>query len=402
MQLRKKPHDAIVLPKPLYITKDPCGANAKYAGIYSKVDVGNIMRQADTPQFVDDSVLRVARDENITRYGQRSFNPKVNKEFRPPLRDPIIDKFPLSRIPVTTTFGHLNEKIPVEPQNNRNADIKKSIDQIRRVASVRPTYVIPLKSCDYERPFVKDRHRNVPVSSASAGSKFSMTCIDPVNDVELERRNRVVIGDAGLVSSIRYTPLSDDVELERKGAVVPVHAGYEPFTTPIDFSDCVADRDRNSPVISLSSGIAPIPEYAENGYSVPELERNRPQMSLSAGIDADYNTSIAEAIGTELDLDLNRPQTAVNINPSPSYRSINDGEFIEKPRIERESIGYSPIPDYNVRMYSHVEEPVLRQTTKTYNPGTFGSGATIPKLDHSYNTNPTLRSKGMRSLRAAA
>lgn len=391
MLLRRKPLNNLEFPKPLYIVKDPCGSNPQHAGIHSKVDVGKIMQQAENFRFTQDATLRVARDENITRYGQRSFTPKVNKEFRPPIIDPILDVFPLSRIPVTMTKGRINPRIPIQPRLEASTDVRKAIDEVKRIASVCPTYVVKLDP-DRERPITKTLHRSYPQASARSGRIALRTVADPPQDVDLQRRNIELIEEAGVVSTLRYTPLSDDIELERRAPITAVHAGYEAPTTRIDFGSAEdIELERSSPLVSCESGFAPMSSLAEIDRDEYDLERRGDIVSLSSGIESDYHTSFAEVIRTDLDLGLNLPHTSSRLNAATQYRETNDGDFVARPRVERDNISHDAIPDYNVRLHSHVENPTLRPTTGVANPGNFSAGANIPQTHFSYA--PRLRPK---------
>ena len=79
------------------------------AGKHWKVDVGaTLMDQYANRQLTEGTLLIQSRDYNKTIYGQSSHRDVVNKNFRPPLLDPIKDFYPLSRLPRERVIPRLN------------------------------------------------------------------------------------------------------------------------------------------------------------------------------------------------------------------------------------------------------------------------------------------------------
>ena len=429
MYTRRKPHNVIQGPKPLCIVRDPPCAKSQNAGIYSKVDVGAVMMTADSEQFLDQKVLQIPHDDNVTRYGQKSFIPKVNKEFRPPLVDQIYDLMPLSRIPVRSVRGRMNPSSPIEAQNNRNPDVKKFIDGRNLNVCVQPTYVIPLKGIANDNGrYVRDRERNNPLTSLSSGERCMNSGIDIPNDIDLERRNPHIHNDAGVISYMRNGDVYNggrDISLSRNNPQVSTSAGYEPPITYLNEFGNVEERERNNPAVSESAGITLLSEIATPTYdditldrnscavsshsglsmhrdenmahaiqTERDLDRNNPAVSSHSGVSMHHDENIARVIQTELDLDLNNPHASVNINPSARFRSVNDGEYIERPHVENPTVSCDAGIDYRVRIPKHNDDPYVRPKLHPCNPGTFNAGRNIPYTLQ--NQQRVLRPKNMR------
>lgn len=100
MYFRRQPLNPVEGPVQPGIRKLP--SEFKDAGKHWTVDTGRVLSEQESNPMNYSCVLAVGRDDNETQYGKKSFTPVVNKEFRPPYRDPDLQN-PLCRIPRPTT-----------------------------------------------------------------------------------------------------------------------------------------------------------------------------------------------------------------------------------------------------------------------------------------------------------
>lgn len=100
---------ASVLKRPLNMLQNPvypviykAEPQFKDARKNNMVDAGRVMMEIEHhPDMTTWGVLVQSKDRNKQhQYGQSSHKTVVNKEFRPPLLDPLLDMLPLTRIPV--------------------------------------------------------------------------------------------------------------------------------------------------------------------------------------------------------------------------------------------------------------------------------------------------------------
>jgi hypothetical protein len=225
-QLLRKPLNILEQPIQPFIQKAP--PRFAWSGRHDVVNVGEIMRQQETnTQGYDDAVLAVSRQENQYRYGQRSYHTKVNKEFRPPLIDPIFDLQPLSRLRRPATQARVNPGAPhiYKTQNGADRDVSSHIDDTRVFGAVRPSFGLKIEQpTDFE--IVPDLEYNGPQVSAYSSKKIPLG-IKAENGIEyttLENHNPTTFGRSGVNPSFQernVTALEELVLDPHTGAFVP-------------------------------------------------------------------------------------------------------------------------------------------------------------------------------------
>lgn len=242
MELLKRPLNVIEAPVTPFIQKIP--PRFTWARKNGNVNVGEIMRQQeDNTQSYDHAVLAVSRQENQYRYGQRSYIPKVNREFRPPLIDPEYDLLPLSRIPRPRTQARTNpgSSMTYHTQNSSDLDVSSYIDDRRVQGAVRPNFGLRVeKPSDYE--IVPDLEYNAPPTFGPAGSSVPVH-LRPESDLEC------IISDpctphasasSGVVPAhIPRTEYDmDHMVLECRNPNAYAHAGATSDVTALNWTDC--------------------------------------------------------------------------------------------------------------------------------------------------------------------
>lgn len=231
MYVNKKPLNTIEYPVLPFIQKDP--PRFYKTQKHWSVNVGDITRnQSTNTQLYDNSVLAVSRDENKYRYGARSYHPKVNKEFRPPLIDPEYDTVPLSRIPRPRTQVRLNPKI-AESQNIHGIDVSSKIDERKLHGNIRPTYNIA-----YEKPLDYQHYSlsyNRPQVFASSGVCSDYKEYNDVQELDLKKRTVDAYGISGMNTPLEINGEfgTENIELNynRPQASVLVNPGVQGSST---------------------------------------------------------------------------------------------------------------------------------------------------------------------------
>jgi len=193
-------------------------------------NVDDIMRdQEHNPQHDSGAILAVSRDENKNRYGARSYTPKVNKEFRPPLIYPDYDLNALSRLPRPKTSMTINPDTSEisQVQNIHGMDVSSMIDERVLQGSIRPSWNIPFEQRqDYILPDLKLK---LPPASVRPTMNTPMNEQNNECKVVLKPNNPQVSAHAGVDANGKWTnfhemgPL-DDIQLDYKGPKVSADA----------------------------------------------------------------------------------------------------------------------------------------------------------------------------------
>lgn len=361
MYVNRKPLNQLESPVYPFIQKDP--QRSYFVKKHWTVDVGDtISDQSNNPDIFDGSILAVARDENQTRYGARSYIPKVNKEFRPPLIDPEYDLVALSRIPRPRTQMRINPDVseftPV--QNIHGMDVTSMIDDRVLKGSVRPSYTIAIeKPIEVIVPNLKLKMPQVQASSST--------------NVPMNSEN----------SRIYVTPLED------KNPNVYALAGVDmPTTVNGQNSLEYLDLDYNNPMVQALAG-QNIPFSEQNTTSLEniELEYKNPQVSGDSGRQSQYKYN-SESGNQYKDLKFNMPQASVRINADSLVRQ----QSYEPQTIKLQEpirINYQATKNIGVEKNCVNETPTLKPTL-TYERSV-NSNAVIPaKLQVQ---TPSLKSK---------
>lgn len=214
--LLKQPLNIIEQPIQPFIQRDP--PEFKWSKRHWMVNAGETLRNQETnTQSYDDAVLAVARSENQTRYGQRSYISKVDKNFRPPIVDPMLDLMPLSRMPRPATQARTNPVAPYRTQNTHDMDVSSNIDNTRLSGAVRASEGINMrKPVEYE--VLPDLEYVMPQAAAESRKCIPLYQQEVQPDMLLVRANPIVRGDARAQSivlnhdNMRY----DQMKLDRR------------------------------------------------------------------------------------------------------------------------------------------------------------------------------------------
>lgn len=286
MYVTKKAQNTIDGPVYPFIQKDPFRF-FKVPKFWNVKPGDVLLDQADNPQSFDGSVLAVARDENQTHYGKRSYIPKVNKEFRPPLVDPEYDLPPLSRIPRPRTQLRINPQSTAETQNIHGEDVSSYIDSRVMAGSVRPSFSILI-----EKPLtdvLPDLTYKNPQVSVDSNVQFPLTYDLEHNEIILEKRNPDVYANAGYKSCFEEGCDVNDIQLEY---VNPQVNGNSKINMPYKYIENMEHHtplNYNGPQVSVHSGIA-TPYSKLDNYSSIQLAHNRPQTSMNIQANSPFST----------------------------------------------------------------------------------------------------------------
>ena len=388
MYVTKRPHNVIEGPIYPFIQKDPPRFyKTKKHWVVHPDDI--IRKQEDNTQLIDSYVLSVSRDENKRRYGQRSYYPKVNKEFRPPLVDPEYDIVPLSRIPRPRTRARINPEGPAKTQNIHGIDVSSKIDERVLKGAIRPTYTIA-----FEKPpeqILPDLQLKMPQVGGNSAVNTPFQMENDRQEFELDRRNPEVYGSAGMNTPLdlcQTSPLEDlDLDLNmppvigRSGINTPVNIDQ---TTPLE--DLLLDH--NAPKVQGKSGInTPTTMNAQTPLEDLDLSYGMPQVSGSSGMNTPYGVNQSHA-NEYMQLNFNNPQTSFQTNPSNpvQIQDYTPQNIVTNNPIQ---LPYHTTPNYGVQYNSHNENPNMKQTLD-YNRNCT-SNPNIPSgLQH---INPTLKTK---------
>jgi hypothetical protein len=402
MYVNKKPLGMIEAPVKPFIQKNP----DRYYTVRKKnmVNVGDVlMEHKDDNYALGDTVLAVRRDENITRYGTKSYTPKVNKEFRPPLVDPEYDLTPLSRIPRPRTQMSVNpgsEQVDKADVVLHDVNVQSKISDRNTFIPSRPTFKI-----NYVKPMenriIPDLKLNLPQVSANSGY-YAPSMYEENNrrdDINLNKRTVDVYEHAGAQVDYR-TSMSgqtslEDLELDRRNEQVNATSGVNSqYRSALTQQTSLEDLELDSinPHVNVSSGFSS--EYREmNQTSLEDLELDskNPSVEANAGIQAPIQSRIQ--VRENFDLVNNRPQTNVYVNPSipMNQKGLKDAGVAAKEVkfLNPLQVSHSVVPNYNVQVMKHNTNPGLKQTLDVS-----GSANAMPlypqRLQHQ---TPTLRSK---------
>lgn len=363
MYVQKKPMNTIEGPVQPFIRKDPPRAyKTKKHWVVHTDDI--IRAQDDNTQLIDDYVLAVSRDENQTRYGKRSYIPKVNKEFRPPLIDPEYDLTPLSRLPRPRTSVRTNPDATgvAATQNIHGQDVSSMIDERKMYAAVRPTYTIAFeKPQEVVIPDLKLKMPSVDVS-AKANTPMYFENDRSGDNLHLERKNPEVYGSASANAPLQLdqtTPL-EDLILDYK---VPQVSGQAGMNNP-------SKLDQTTPLEDL------------------ELNYNMPTVAGVSGAAHPYLQNQPSA-AEDLQLNYTRPQTQVQTNPNAPTQ-VGDYQRMYNVRTQNPiQVSHMLTPNYGVSVDCRNENPNLRPTLQWNR--SFGAMGNLPS--NIQNQNPTLKPK---------
>lgn len=364
MYVQKKPMNTIQGPIYPFIQKDP--PRFYKTKKYWTAHTDDIIReQNDNTQLYDHAVLAVSRDENQYRYGKRSYIPKVNKEFRPPLVDPEYDLTPLSRTPRPRTYLRINPEGAevARSQNMHGMDVSAMIDERKMKASVRPSFTIK-----YEKPLetvLPDLKFKMPQVSVFSGSNVPLKEDAEHCDIELKRRAPSVFGSASSNTPLKmdHTSPLEDLLLQYKNPQVHADAGIE-TNTKFDALTPLEDLElsHNRPQISASSGTnTPMSMNATTPLEDLELMPNGPQVSADSGMEHPYHQN-QEAPQENMYLANRVHHTSTTINPSgpasvPEYQKLNNVNTINPIQIS-----HKLTPNYHIQQTTHNENPYMKQT----------------------------------------
>ena len=191
MYLRKQPLNPLEGPvKPPIIHRPP---EFKDSGKYWKVDVGRIMSEQEENPMTYTSVLAVAHDENVTRNGQKSFTPKVNKAFRPPYRNPDLEN-PLTRMKrPNTQFINYSVYPNLYPVNYPARMYERAMTQnggtILDTPIIKSTNLDIQQNCLMNSNADMDLHRSVPGHDVYLNPEIPVEQFTYIPEVELEFHN---------------------------------------------------------------------------------------------------------------------------------------------------------------------------------------------------------------------
>jgi hypothetical protein len=380
MLLNRKPHNVIEGPVAPFIQRDP--VRFQNAGKHWTVNTADIIRDTEDQDFLlGNSVLAVARDENQTRYGQRSYIPKVNKNFRPPIIDPYRDKVALSRQPRPTTQVRINHEAPYKEQNMRDEqgnsrDVSHFIDEKVLLANVRPTYTIklevPLDDTISHNFRIEDK---VPQVNGYSGMNTPIEIDSEYNRYDLYRDYKnpqtSITPDQNFNVSHNYTSSQ---------------------TTPLED----LELDYNNPQVKVNAGFTNIP-YNQQMTHIEDidLEYNMPQVSARSNKTTNYDLADHTTPLEDLQLNYNRPNASVYNAP---YKLIDNTDYdVHSKKLQDNiSISYTPMANCQIREENINREPELKWTMALDNNAygnDYKTSSAIPKAYSVENQTPKLRSK---------
>ena len=328
LNLLKQPLNVLEGPVYPFIQKDP--PRFVWSKKHWTAHVGDIIRETETkPQTYDHAVLAVSRSENQTRYGAKSYTPKVNKAFRPPLEfmDPHA-RLPLSRMPHPTVVGRINPgstKV-YHSQNEHDMDVSSMIDHSRIGASVRPTYYFRLDKSDPKElygtvhPLTQKLHAsgksgiNTPIHVTEGQSPLDQTVLDFHNPQ---------------VSPV--SPLQIPINLNQQSSLEDLHLEYHnPIAAP-----------RSNPS-------APYICHQKTPNEFLELQKINPTSEpINAGMNTPINLN-QETPLRFLELEQKITVKGANINPSIHFNKTNyniqDTKASSNPKLRVEYQTTSLIP----------------------------------------------------------
>lgn len=374
MYVGKKPQNVIESPIQPCIQRDP--PRYYQTDKYSIVHADDIMRkQGDDPNNFDGMILAVSKTENQTRYGRSSYTPKVNKEFRPPLRGQC-DNYPLSRMPHPTVSVRLNPDAccTLQQFSARNA-YTDTCTQVWQDDMIVPVKTNVQAYQVYAKPredvVVPDLQMKLPSVNASSRCSVPVRSQNNIFSVTLEDKNPSVDVTSGInIPMVEgFTPI--DYELEDNQPAVSVGAKIQPpysaFQTPLRD----VELSYTNPQVSAGSK-ATVPYYLPVEDADVMLDDNNPQVSAHTGFKppALFSTEIPIK-----DLEYVNPQTSVSLNMDCPLK-IQDYNPQTIRLQDNKAIPYAVRPDYQVRITSHNEKPQLRPTLDYHQ--TYGSGPVMP------------------------
>lgn len=408
MYVNKKPLNAIEVPVQPFIQKDP----PRYYTVpkHWEVHVDDVLKnQHDNTQLIGDSILAVAYDENKRRYGQNSYIPKVNKEFRPPLIDPEYDTVPLSRIPRPRTRPRLNPDSYSHAQNNHGQDVSSHIDHRELIGNVRPTFVVGMeKSLNHITPDLKFTTQSV---NAKSGVNSQIQKQHEYNVKNLEYINPQVNAKTNFTTNVQFNNNKITPDLDYKNPQVNAKSGLNP---DMEFTQLtmLEEYDYKNPQVNVKSGVNPNMKNSHRN-NVQILNNKNPHVNAKSGFNSNIKMSQEKTIdffdyknpqvnaksGTQTnirinhdtnveDLDYVNPQVSVNVNPGMQMdlqdykpQTINLQDTLD--------VSYKINPEFNYKQYERRENPTMKENLQ-YNRS-ISANANIPRGVQ--NMNPTLKGK---------
>jgi hypothetical protein len=288
------------LQNPVYPVIQKAEPQFKDARKNNMIDVGRVMMEIEHhPDMTTWGVLVQSRDRNKQhQYGQSSHKTVVNKEFRPPLIDPLLDNLPLTRIPVKHKKimpGMINPGNPEAYQapNDGCDDVSKHItDDIKGNQGWRTNMVMP-----YEKDLEVVEHQLTPkITNYVSLSSGMSTQIAPKGGVDetpisdLYFANKLITSLSSGHSSVFQTPIyaSNFFETESEEKLMPsVSAGFD-FVHKIDGEVAIPNAtlledDKLNPIM-ISRQNTFYTRDGETQLDRIQLRSKLPQGSLSSGM----------------------------------------------------------------------------------------------------------------------
>lgn len=347
---------ASILKRPLNLVQNPVypiihkQATLKFkdARKNNQVDAGRVLLDLEQhPQMGTYTVLVQSRDRNKQhQYGQSSHKTVVNKEFRPPLQDPILDHVSLSRIPVKVAPimpGMINPGNPetYQARNDGCTTVSRHIiDDIKGDAGWRTNIVMPFeKDLDVYDPKLNSKISTMVSLTSGMTTSWGSNETTPISQL-----SKVVLNDklSASVSSgyaTRYTtPLyldhfNDDKNMENKIAA----AASSGFTTQY-----TKDADRFTPdgMYLENEKLNTILESRQNSIYTfnGETQENRLQLEKKTTAGA-------------LTAGMNNQVTKLGSNGTPV---LDRGIKINDDRINYSASSYKNIPIKKVSTTDHI------------------------------------------------
>jgi len=336
MYVGKKAMNTIEGPVQPFIQKDP--PRFYKTKKHWQVDVGNetISKQATNTQLFDGSILSISRDRNQNMYGQNSYTPKVNKNFRPPLLEKS-DLIALSRLERPRTQARINPISDAQAQNGHGTDVSSFIDQRVMTGAVRPNinigyhfddgrlkdFVIP--DLQFKTPQVQGKQVSNPIIFLDNEQKET--------DIYLERNNPSVFANAKVNNPYlkeNETPL-EDIMLDYNGPKVQGKSGM------------------NNP-------------FLQNAVSNLEdliLNNNGPQVQGKSGMNNPFLQNSVSNL-EDLILNYNKPQVGVKTQREKKIETFNEPQVIRT--INPIQLDYSLTKDLGIKSDNISKTPAIKKT----------------------------------------
>jgi hypothetical protein len=314
---------------PIYpdIKKSP--ALFKNSGKFWQVDANQTIldgSQSNTQMYGDAILARSYRD-NIDRYGQSSYQEKI-EVVRMPLQNAYEDYGPLNRLPtkIHAIRPHINPTT-VNDSGGTSAysanvttlqNVDDHITDKLEAMQWRDTYFMPMDN-PIDTSILPDLVMNLPTYSTSSGYS-PLVYIDAPREVKISEVNKPTI-TAHPGTNVRMTTALTDqttskIHLRDTNPRVAAHSGQNVYYIKnVDTRLDELELQNNLPHRSVGSGVqSSIMIDGRSGLENLTLEHNLPETSISAG----YNSGVTIDGQTRLDeLELDYiPTTKLNvINP---------------------------------------------------------------------------------------